>query len=108
MAVTKVSVDGKQPLPQQEVSLRFLEENQFAKVTAYAKASGSSAANPANEAVLEDVPFGQQPPSLHLEMVDVNGDPAPVVAAQNQDGKKPIFRGVGFVESVEKLILGFR
>ncbi len=95
MAVRKVLVDGKQTLIQQEIALNYLEQSSFAKVTAYAKSSGNVPPDCANEAVLEDVPIGEQPPHLHL--ADANG------AA----GAKA-FEGVAFVESAEKLILGFR
>jgi|GEM_PF-2426279 len=108
MAVTKQLVDGTQTLTQQEIALNYLEQSFFAKVTAYAACSSNVPPACANEAALEDVPMGQQPPPLHLEMADVNGNAAPIVAAQANAGKAPVFQEVGFVEAARKLIIAFR
>lgn len=109
MATNKQLVDGNQALGAQEQALNFMETSSFAKVISYAKNTQNVAAgSKPNEAVLEDVPIGQQPGPLHLEAVDVNGDTTAVIAAQLKAGKKVIFHDVAFVSGNEQMVLGFR
>lgn len=104
MGNTTQSVDGQQPLDAQERALNLMEQTQFAQVISYSKgASGTS-----NDAVLQDVPIGQQPPPLHLEALAPNGETAPVIASQQHAGRKLVFQGSGFVSGKEQMILGFR
>ncbi len=102
-------VDGKQALDAQENALNFMEQAMFAKIVNYSKAV--QPANPSstpNEAVLQDVPIGQQPKPLHLEALDVNSDATPIVSKQLQAGKTVIFHDIAFVGGKEQMVLGFR
>ena len=104
MGTTKQLVDGQQALGAQEQALNFMEQAQFAQVTSYVKSSTGTA----NEATLQDVPIGQQPPPLHLEALGTNDNTAPVIANQQQSGRTLVFKGVGLVSGQEQTILGFR
>lgn len=108
-AVHKQLVDGGQTLAQQEQTLNFMEQVTFAKVITYAKSSRTSVAGlTANEAALEDVPIGQQPPPLHLEAVNNDTQASAVISGQVKKGKTVVFHERAFVESVEKIVMGFR
>ena len=102
-------VDGKQALDAQERALNFMEQAMFAKVIAYAKASqpGAGGTTP-NEAVLQDVPVGQQPKPLHLEALAVGSDATSIISNQLQAGKTVVFHDVAFVSGNEQMVLGFR
>jgi hypothetical protein len=104
MATHKHLVDGGQTLDQQERALSETELLTHAKVTAYAESPGT--AN--NEAVLDDVPKGQQLVPLHLEKADNDTQAAKVIADQKKAGKTLAFQGKAFVESKETIVLGFR
>ena len=109
MALNKQLVDGKQALDAQERALNFIEQATFAKVISYAKSIDNVAAGTTpNEAVLQDVPVGQQPGPLHLEGLDVNGDAAPIITKQLQAGKMVVFHDIGYVSGQDQMILGFR
>jgi G3E family GTPase len=109
MGLNKQPVDGKQTLEQQEMALTFMEQISFAKAISYSKIPAVQPANlTVNEAVLDDVPIGQQPPALHLEAVDANGDPAAVIAKHLAQGQNIIFHDTAFVEGAEMTVLGFR
>ena len=109
MGLNKQTVDGKQTLNQQEMALNFMEQVSFAKVISYSESPGAHGANlSVNEAVLDDVPIGEQPPALHLEAVDLNGDAASVIANQLAQGHNVIFHDTAFVDGVEKTVMGFR
>lgn len=102
-------VDGKQALDAQERALNFIEQAMFAKVINYSKAAQPpNPASTANEAVLQDVPIGQQPKPLHLEALDANGDATPVISQQLKAGKTVVFHDVAFVSGKEQMVLGFR
>ncbi|MGB8889686.1 MAG: hypothetical protein WCC87_23380 [Candidatus Korobacteraceae bacterium] len=104
MATHNELVDGGQALDAQERALNFMEQTLFAKVTAYAESAGTTN----NEAVLEDVPVGQQPGPLHLEVAADSTQAATVIAAQQKAGKTKVFQGKAFVQSKETTVLGFR
>jgi hypothetical protein len=108
MATQKKLIDGQQDLAAQERALNLEEQGMFAKVTGYAKAAAPPAGTTPNEAVLEDVPIGQQPPSLHLEATAVGGDASAIVSAQTQAGKAVVFQGTCSVGGKDQLVLGFR
>jgi hypothetical protein len=105
---TKKLIDGQQDLAAQERALNLLEEAMFAKVTSYAKAVAPPAGAAPNEAVLEDVPIGKQPPPLHLEAIAVGGDTSAIVSAQTKAGNAMVFQGTCSVGGKDQLVLGFR
>ena len=107
MAQKTQSVDGQNALDAQENALNLAEQMLAAKVIQYAKKpSGAAPGTTPNEAVLEDVPIGQQPHSLYLKAMDVTSDPS--LAAAHQPGQSLVFHGIAYVSGVEKLVLGFR
>ncbi len=109
MGLNKQPVDGKQTLGQQEMALNFMEQISFAKVISYSKRPAEQSADlTVNEAVLDDVPIGRQPPALHLEAIDAKGDPAAVIAGHLAQGHNIIFHDTAFVDGTEKIVLGFR
>ena len=109
MALNKQLVDGKQALDAQERALNFIEQATFSKVINYGKNTDNvPAGTKPNEAVLQDVPIGQQPRPLHLEAVAVNGDASPIIIAQLQAGKIIAFHDIGYVSGNDLVILGFR
>jgi hypothetical protein len=108
MALQTQLVDGKQALDAQERALNFMEQAMFAKVISYSKAAQNANAVTANEAVLQDVPIGQQPKALHLEALDVNGDATAIINQQLKAGKTIIFHDTAFVGGKEQMVLGFR
>jgi hypothetical protein len=100
-------VDGTQALDAQERALQFMEAAEFSKVISYSqKPSTGAPAN--NEASLQDVPIGSQPPPLILVALAVGSNPAATIAQQEQAGKSLAFQGQAFVSSALKLVLGFR
>jgi len=99
-------VDGTQALDAQERALQFIEEADFAKVVSYSQDPGAGAT--ANEASLQDVPIGSQPPPLSLVALAVGSDPAATITQQEQGGKNLAFQGEAFVSSKLQLVLGFR
>jgi len=99
-------VDGTQALDAQERALQFIEQAGFSKVIGYAKKP--SAGPTANEASLEDVPIGSQPPPLSLIALAVGTDTGATIHLQHQAGKSLGFQGEAFVSSQLKLVLGFR
>jgi hypothetical protein len=101
-------IDGQQDLAAQRRALNFVEQAFFAKVISYAKAATPPAGSTPNEAVLEDVPFGQPTPSLHLEATAVGGDTAAIVAAQTKAGMTLVFQGTCSVGGKDQLVIGFR
>lgn len=109
MALNVQVVDGQQKINEQERALNFIEQATFAKVINYRKAPGNHAAGiTPNEAVLQDVPLGQQPKALHLEAVDIGANATPVITAQLNAGKTIVFQDTAFVEGKDKVVLGFR
>ncbi|HZU30349.1 MAG TPA: hypothetical protein VFB79_04495, partial [Candidatus Angelobacter sp.] len=102
MALQTQLVDGKQALDAQERALNFMEQAMFAKVINYSKAMQNSNTSTANEAVLQDVPIGQQPKPLHLEALDVNGDATQVINQQLKTGRNVIFHETAFVAGKEQ------
>lgn len=107
MAQKTQLVDGQNALDAQEDALNLAEQMLAAKVIQYAKkASGAAPGTTPNEAVLEDVPIGQQPHPLYLKAIDVTGDPS--AAAPPQPGQSLVFHGIAYVSGTENLILGFR
>ena len=109
MATHKHLVDGGQTLDQQEQALNFMEQISFAKVITYAESSVTGTTGlTANEAVLDDVPIGQQPGPLHLEAVNDETQAAKVISDQVKAGKTVVFHEKAFVESKETIVLGFR
>ena len=104
MAIHKHLVAGGQTLVEQERALNETELLTHAKVTAYAESPGTTN----NEAVLVDVPMGQQLGPLHLEAADDDTQAAKVIADQKKAGKTKAFQGKAFVESKETIVLGFR
>jgi hypothetical protein len=109
MAVNTHLVDGTQGLDPQERALNFIEQATFAKVISYSKKGGNvpSGTKP-NEAVLQDVPIGQQPGPLHLEALDSKDDPTSIITKHLQAGKVVVFHDIGYVSGEEQMILGFR
>ena len=101
-------VDGKQALDAQENALNFMENSLFAQTISYTKAPNEIAGTFPNQAVLNDVPIGQQPKPIKLQAVDVGSDATPVINQQQQAGKTLVFQGVAFVSSKEKTVLAFR
>lgn len=102
-------VDGKQALDAQERALNFIEQATFAKVISYSKSTDSPPPGTTpNEAVLQDVPIGQQPKPLHLEALAVDGDATSIIAAQLKAGKTVIFHDVASVDGKDQMVLGFR
>ena len=100
-------VDGQNTIGAQENALNLAEQLLAAKVIRYAKkTSGVASGTTPNEAVLEDVPIGQQPHALYLKAVDIASDPSHVAAPQ--PGQSLVFHGTAYVSGVEKLVLGFR
>lgn len=109
MAINKQLVNGGQTLADQEQALNFMEQITFAKVITYAKSAEVSASGlVANEAVLDDVPIGQQPGPLHLEAVDNDAQAATVISDQVKGGQTVVFHESVFVENKEKIVMGFR
>ena len=109
MAIHAHLVDGGQTLDQQERALNFMEQISIAKVITYAESSGTDAAGlTANEAVLDDVPIGQQPGPLHLVAVADDAQAAKVISDQVKAGKTVVFHEKAFVENKETIVLGFR
>jgi hypothetical protein len=108
MALQTQLVDGQQALDAQERALNFMEQGMFAKVINYSKAAQNQNAATANEAVLQDVPIGQQPKPLHLEALDVNGDATQIINQQLKAGKAVIFHDIAFVTGKEQMVFGFR
>jgi hypothetical protein len=124
MAQQTQTIDGQNPLDAQENALNLAEQMLAAKVTQYAKKAGAAATKTAaaapgaakagaaapvgtsNEAVLVDVPIGQQPHALYLKAADTTTDPSQVTPPQ--PGQTLVFHGIAYVSGVEKLVLGFR
>jgi len=107
MAQQTQLVDGQNALDAQENALNEAEQMLAAKVIQYAKkTSGAAPGTTPNEAVLQDVPIGQQPPPLHLKAIDATSDPS--LAAAHRAGLTLVFQGNAYVSGVEKLVLGFR
>lgn len=107
MAQRTKLVDGQNALEAQENALNMLEQMLAAEVIQYAKkTSGAAPGTTPNEAVLQDVPIGQQPHSLSLTAIDVAGDSSRAPAPQ--PGQSLVFSGIAYVSRVEKLVLGFR
>jgi len=104
MAIHKHLVAGGQTLVEQERALNETELLTHAKVTAYAESPGT----PNNEAVLDDVPMGQQLGPLHLEAADDDTQAAKVIAEQKKAGKTLAFQGKVFVVNIGAIVLGFR
>jgi hypothetical protein len=99
-------VDGTQALHAQQNALQFMEQAGFSKVVGYVQKPSAGAT--ANEATLQDVPFGSQPAPVTLVALAVGMDPATTITAQHQAGKNVAFQGQAFVSSVLQLVLGFR
>jgi hypothetical protein len=109
MSTHKEPVNGQQTVQQQEQALNFMEQITFTKVISYGEKPGKQPAGATvNEAVLDDVPIGQQPPPLHLEAVDPSANAAAVISAQLASGKMVIFHDKAFVGGAEQIVLGFR
>jgi hypothetical protein len=108
MELHRQLIDGQQDLAAQERALNFAEQAGFAKVISYAKSTAPPTGTTPNEAVLQDVPIGQQPPALHLEAIDVNGDATPIITAQLKAGKVVVFHDICSVGGKDQMVLGFR
>lgn len=107
MAQRRKLVDGQGALDDQENALNMAEQMIAARVIQYAKkASGAAPGTTPNEAVLEDVPIGQQPPPLSLKAMDVTSDPSQ--ASPPKPGQILVFHDIAYVSGVEKQVLGFR
>src|SRR5436190_1858861 len=100
-------VDGKQKLDEQERALNFIEQATFAKVISYAKLSGNHAPGiTANQAVLQNVPIGQQPNPLHLETLDIGANATSIINQQMSAGRTIVFQENAFVGGKEQVVLG--
>jgi hypothetical protein len=99
-------VDGAQTLGEQQNALQFMEQSLFAKVVSYSQKAGAS--TPANEAKLQDVPIGSQPPALSLVALAAGSDPSATITQQEQQGKSLVCQGDAFVSSQLQLVLVFR
>jgi hypothetical protein len=94
-------VDGTQDLGAQQNALQFMEQADFSKVVSYLEKP--EAGPTANEAILQDVPIGSQPPPLTLVAVPA-GSSAPVPSA----GQTVAFQGQAFISGTLQLVVGFR
>lgn len=109
MGLNRQLVDGKQALDEQERALNFIEQATFAKVISYAKSTENAAPGTTpNEAILQDVPVGQQPGPLQLAAVNVGDDATPVVTKQLQAGKMVVFHDIAYVSGKPQMVFGFR
>lgn len=108
MPVTSHFVDGSKILADQETALNFMEQFTASKVISYAESAKSSAGIKGNEAILEPVPFGQQPPPLELIAVAAGDDVAKAITDQVSQGKTIVFHETCWVESNETLVIGVR
>jgi hypothetical protein len=99
-------VDGTQPLDAQERALQFMEAAEFSRVVSYSQQPSAGAT--ANEASLQDVPMGNQPPPLSLIALAVGADTTATIDHQQQNGKTLAFQGEAFISSQLQLVLGFR
>lgn len=107
MAQRTEIVDGRDTLEAQQNALNLAEQMLAAKVIHYGKkTNGVPSGTTPNEAILEDVPIGQQPHPLFLKAMDAPGDPSLAVAPQS--GQTLVFHGIAYVSGVEKLVLGYR
>jgi hypothetical protein len=100
-------VDGTQALDGQQNALQFMEQTDFAKVVSYAQ-KPTTAAPTNNEASLQNVPIGSQPPALILVALPIGSDPAATIAQQEKGGKSVAFQGQAFVSGALQLVVGFR
>jgi hypothetical protein len=108
MAINTQLVDGNQDLAGQERALNFMEQATFAKVISYSKTQDAANKTTPNEAVLQDVPIGQQPGPLHLESLAIGADATAVISTQLKAGKVVVFHDTAYVSGKEQLVLGFR
>jgi hypothetical protein len=107
MSVKPHLIDGNQTSAEQERALNFLEQSTFAKVISYSKKDAEPGAN-LNEALLEDVPIGEQPGTLKLQAIDANSDLTPAVTQNLQSGQVIVFHDIAYVSGVLKTVFGFR
>ncbi len=101
-------VDGTKTLAEQETDLNDMEQLGAQKVTSYAESTKPAAGDKGNEALLQPVPFGQQPPPLELIALAAGDDVAKAIAAQVSQGKTVVFHETCWVESKETLVIGVR
>jgi hypothetical protein len=99
-------VDGTQALDAQQNALQFMEQSDFSKVVSYSQKPSAGAT--ANEASLQDVPIGSQPPPLTLLALAAGSDSAATIAQQEKSGKNVAFQGQAFVSGKVQLVIGFR
>lgn len=99
-------VDGGLPLAAQQDTLNFIEEASFGKVVAYD--ASSDACSRMNQAVIQDVPIGQQLAALHLIALGADEDAAAVIASQVTSGRTLAFKGSAYVAGAETQLLAFR
>ncbi len=102
-------VDGAQTLAQQEMALRLLEPRKFAKVVTYTKSPEADPTGAKVNTAKFEGPVDPQPASLHLEQADNDTQAASVIDAQKKAGRTVAFGpGTAYVESKEKIVIGFR
>lgn len=96
------TVDGTQPLTDQENTLNGLEMANFSQVTKYEKqATGTD-----NLATMADAPPGYPP--LYLASVEVGANSSQTIQQQSTAGRGLVFTGTAYVSGAAKTVMGFR
>lgn len=108
MATNRQLVNGNLKLAEQQQSLQFVEQMTFAQVIAYSKTSRNNAAGTANEAVLDDVPIGQQPPPIQLQAAKDEAEAAKITSDQIAAHRTIVFHSVVSVTGKDTIVIGFR
>jgi hypothetical protein len=105
MGVMRHVVDGNQTLVEQERMLNFMEKTTSSKVIRYAKTIDSIGIGiKSNEALLEDMPVGEQPGKLELQVLGAKPDFSPSL----QKGRIVVFHDFAYVAGVLQIVFGFR
>jgi hypothetical protein len=105
MGVTRHIVDGNQTLAEQERALNLMEQTTCSKVISYTKTimSAEPGMN-SNEALLEDVPIGEQRGNLSLQVIEPTAD----FTQSIQKGRLVVFHDFAYVASVLQMVFGSR